>query len=150
MTDEPSQPKQKKSKNFSTTTIVIIILVATATALAASRLAQRQLYAGKEASQQCAKATPNNHMIYIENDTATPEHIEARQCDILTITNRDDAIRLMAFGKHDKHTAYDGIETKVLSKDQSFTVNLVQTGKNFEIHDHKYDEIQSTFTVTPL
>ncbi len=149
MTEEPQQPQHSKRKSLSPTTIVIIILVATATALLASRVAQQQLYAGKEASQKCNKANPTNYTIYIENDQATPQHIEAHQCDLLTITNRDDAIRLIAFGKHDSHTPYDGIETKVLSKEQSFTINLSQTGKDFLVHDHKNDEIQSTFTVTP-
>jgi hypothetical protein len=52
----------------------------------------------------------------------------------------------MAFGLHENHTAYDGVLEKFLQKDQSFTVNLIQTG-TFRVHDHENDAVQATFVV---
>jgi hypothetical protein len=147
MTEEPQHKKRNKLSNVG---IVVAVVLATVTVLGASQIAQKQLDHGTTVSKQCDKAAPTNHMIFIENDVATPEHTEAHQCDTLTITNRDDQIRLMAFGIHEAHAPYDGMETKLLSKDQSFTVTLVEPGQIFRVHDHEHDEVQATFTVTPL
>jgi hypothetical protein len=82
----------------------------------------------------------------ISNDVVTPDHIQASRCDRLTIINRDDKRREVAFGAHDKHVAYDGVLQRLLRKDESLTVDLVQTG-DYHFHDHFQDEVEGTFTV---
>lgn len=92
--------------------------------------------------------SPNqtNHTIVVKNGRAVPNSLQAARCDTLTITNLDDESRMIAFGHHEMHMAYDGVSEKMLEKDQSFTVTLVQTG-DFRLHDHEHDEVQATFEV---
>lgn len=87
------------------------------------------------------------HTVTIRNDTVTPTHVQAARCDRLTIINRDDKRREMAFGVHDQHIAYDGVLQRLLRKDESLTVNLVQAG-DYHFHDHFQDEVEGTFTVS--
>lgn len=87
-----------------------------------------------------------NHTVTIQNDKVIPENTVGTKCDTMTITNRDDAQRLIAFGPHEHHVAYDGVLERVLIKNQSLTVTLVQTG-NFGFHDHIHDDVKGTFTV---
>jgi len=93
----------------------------------------------------CIPSRPN-HRVVIQNDTVSPAHTDGNKCDTLTITNQDDVNRLVAFGPHENHVPYDGIKEQELSKGQSLTVTMVQTG-NFRFHDHIHDEVQGTFTV---
>jgi hypothetical protein len=90
-----------------------------------------------------------NHPIVVAHGQASPSHVEAHLCDTLSVTNQDSVAHLMAFGPHDAHTTYDGITEKSLAKGKSFMVTLIQAG-SFRLHDHLHDEIQVTFTVTPL
>jgi len=87
-----------------------------------------------------------NHTVIIQNDKATPDHIDAPKCDTLTITNLDNEERIIAFGPHEDHVAYDGIKEKSVSQNESVVVTLVQTG-SFRFHDHIHDEVEGTFTV---
>jgi hypothetical protein len=87
-----------------------------------------------------------NHTIIVKDDKAVPSSTAGKRCDTLTITNLDSVSREMAFGLHEQHTPYDGVAEKVLTKGESFTVTLVQTGK-FKVHDHMHDEVQATFEV---
>lgn len=123
----------------------LLVLAGTA-AFAANRLAGKQLSDGSLTDKQCLKYKAEEHIITVENGVASPSHINAMQCDHLTILNRDDDIRLMAFGRHDAHITYNGIEQQPLIKNQSFSVTLVKPGE-FLIHDHEHDEVQATFTV---
>jgi len=86
------------------------------------------------------------HTVTIENDTATPVHTQAARCDRLTIINRDDKRREIAFGIHDRHVAYDGVLQRLLRKNESLTVNLTQSG-DYHFHDHFQEEVEGTFTV---
>jgi len=86
------------------------------------------------------------HLFVIENDIVQPSHTIAARCDTLTIKNMDDVDRMMAFGVHDHHMTYDGIETRDLLRNQSFSVTLTQTG-SFTFHDHMNDEVSGTFEV---
>lgn len=104
-----------------------------------------QLQSGKANAATC-HSKGVDHLVVIKNNAAKPTHIDGRLCDTLTVTNTDDVLRYMAFGRHDEHVAYDGISEKTVSKDQSFTVTLNQTG-SFKFHDHLHDEISGTFTV---
>ncbi|HEX3081842.1 MAG TPA: cupredoxin domain-containing protein [Candidatus Saccharimonadia bacterium] len=88
-----------------------------------------------------------SHIVIIKDGTVSPLHTDAGLCDTLTITNADNANRLMAFGQHEHHIAYDGIEEKELRPGQSLIVTLDQAG-TYLFHDHLQDEVQGTFTVT--
>jgi hypothetical protein len=87
-----------------------------------------------------------NHLVTIQNSHAEPTNTAAKLCDKLTIVNEDPQVRLMAFGIHDKHQRYDGVEERALDKGQSLTVTLNQAG-TFKFHDHLDDSAQGTFTV---
>jgi hypothetical protein len=86
------------------------------------------------------------HTVIIENSKATPSHVNALRCDTLTIINHDTAQYMIAFGFHEKHVPYDGIEEKMLGKDGSLTVTLIQAG-SFRFHDHINDVVEGTFSV---
>lgn len=126
----------------------LLLMLAIGAVIMASQYAAKQLDKTTTTVEHCANVISTNYVITIQDDKATPSHIAARQCDKLTVVNRDDTDREMAFGVHAAHTPYDGISEQSLTKDQSFTVNLLQSG-NFRVHDHEHDEVQATFTVTP-
>lgn len=100
----------------------------------------------KETEQVCT-TPPTDYRVIVQDGKAVPEDTQAKLCDTLTLINRDNRIRLMAFGIHEDHVVYDGIEEKVLKEGESFTVTLVQAG-SFKFHDHVDDQAQGTFTVT--
>jgi FtsZ-interacting cell division protein ZipA len=87
------------------------------------------------------------HDVTIRNDKVTPQHTSSKRCDTLTIINFDNQDRIIAFGQHEHHTAYDGITERYLNYQGKFSVTLVQPG-NFRFHDHEQDEVQGTFTVS--
>ena len=87
-----------------------------------------------------------NHEIVIKDEIANPSTVTATRCETLTIKNLDNVDRLMAFGVHDRHLAYNGVTEKMIAKGQSFTVVLVQTG-NFLVHDHDDEDVGATFSV---
>ena len=87
------------------------------------------------------------HKVLIENDKVVPQHTNAKRCDTLTITNLDNKDRIIAFGPHEHHVAYDGVTERYLTKNGTFSVTLVQPG-NFRFHDHVDDVVQGTFTVS--
>ena len=87
------------------------------------------------------------HQVTIKDNTLTPSAtIHGVLCDKLTITNEDDRLRLMAFGQHDHHQAYDGTTSKVLARGQSLTVIMNKTGE-YTFHDHLEDEVVGNFVV---
>ena len=86
------------------------------------------------------------HAVYIRDGIVTPSHTEAKLCEQLQIINLDSQDRLVAFGPHEDHVPYDGIAERLLAKNQSLTVTLVQTG-SFRFHDHLDDSVQGTFSV---
>src|ERR1043166_8867099 len=77
-------------------------------------------YLGAQAntSTSCQKRGVS-HTVLIQNGPASPAHTTAKHCDSLTITNRDHQTRLMAFGPHEDHQAYDGVVEKVLHQGDS-------------------------------
>lgn len=87
------------------------------------------------------------HTVTIKKDKATPAETEAARCDTLIITNEDAVTRIIAFGDHDKHVVYDGVEKKELARGDSVRVTLDQAGR-FHFHDHLQDEVEGYFTVT--
>lgn len=86
------------------------------------------------------------HQVSIQNNKVVPQHTDAKRCDSLTITNLDDVPRIIAFGPHEHHVAYDGVTERYLTKNGRFSVTLVQPG-TFRFHDHEDDSVQGTFTV---
>jgi len=99
------------------------------------------------AANGCKPGKPASHIITIRDGKASTTDVQARFCDTLTITNKDDIAREIAFGVHAKHTAYDGVMERVLAKDGSLKVTLNKVG-TYHWHDHLHDEVQGYFTVT--
>ncbi len=87
------------------------------------------------------------HEVNIENNKMVPQHTDAKRCDTLVITNLDDTQRVIAFGLHEHHVAYDGVSERYLSYKGTFDVTLVQPG-NFLFHDHDNADVKGTFTVS--
>jgi FtsZ-interacting cell division protein ZipA len=94
------------------------------------------------------KGNHTAHKAVIGNDKVLPQHTNAKRCDTLTITNLDDQDRIIAFGQHEHHTAYDGVTERYLNQNGTFSITLVQPG-SFRFHDHENDAVQGTFTVSP-
>lgn len=86
------------------------------------------------------------HKVIIQNDKMVPAHTDAKRCDTLEIMNLDDQQRIIAFGQHNKHVAYDGVRERYLSANGKFEVTLIQPG-NFLFHDHEQEDVRATFTV---
>lgn len=99
-------------------------------------------------ANSCTKRGPM-HTVTIHEGLVSPQHTAASRCDQLTITNEDNVARLMAFGNHDRHQAYDGVTEELLKHDQSLTVTLNKAGA-FTFHDHLHDEVEGSFTVSEL
>ena len=87
------------------------------------------------------------HTVKIHGDKLMPSHTDGTLCDTLTIINDDARLRLIAFGRHDRHEPYDGVTEKVLSQRQALTVTMNQTG-TYLFHDHLDDAVAGTFTAT--
>lgn len=99
------------------------------------------------ANVDCIGKTGVNHEVVIENDVVVPKVTNGKLCDTMTITNKDDKEREMAFGQHSNHVAYDGITEQELAKDKSLTVTFNKTGE-YIFHDHHQDTVRGTFVVT--
>lgn len=98
------------------------------------------------ARARCQVGQHSAHYVVFENNRVTPEQTAARLCDTLTITNKDNRLRLVAFGPHEHHISYDGISEQLLSRGQSLTVTLIKAG-TFTFHDHIDDSLRGSFTV---
>lgn len=127
--------------------IGIVVVIGTITSLAVifilSSAYLDQQYAN---SHQGCFPSRSNHRVVIQDDKVSPANTVGSKCDTLTIINLDDIQRMVAFGPHEDHVAYDGIKERMLTKGQSLTVTLVQVG-DFRFHDHIHDEVQGMFTV---
>ncbi len=108
-------------------------------------LAGRYLSSNNDPSNCESKKT--KHTVTIQNDEVSPKNTEASICDVLVITNADDKLRLVAFGQHDRHITYDGVEEENLRKNESITITLNTTG-TYTFHDHLQDEVIGEFTVS--
>jgi hypothetical protein len=126
---------------------IVFIVVVAACMIGVSKASSGYLAHGNSREDKGCYGAYTNHTVIIQNGAASPAHTMALRCDTLTITNKDDVGMLIAFGQHDDHVPYDGVEERGLSKNQSLTVNLISTG-NYRFHDHIYDHVQGTFTVT--
>jgi hypothetical protein len=122
------------------------VVVAVVVVVVGVRLSNNFLTNGKLSLASAATPVCQNIRVTIKNDEVTPRHISAHVCDKLTILNADAKERVVAFGQHEHHVAYDGVTEKFLEHGQMVTVNLNQTG-DFLFHDHDQEEVQGTFTV---
>ena len=95
----------------------------------------------------CSKNIGKHFSIDINNDLFNDSILSVKKCDTATVTNFDNRVRLMAFGQHDNHKIYDGIEEKELVQNQSFNFTFNEIGK-FKLHDHNQDNLELLFTVT--
>jgi plastocyanin len=133
-------------------TLIVMTLFLTGAAGVAwgvAGLAGAHFSAAADASAQvhCSGKHPN-HLVIIKGDKATPQHTAAPRCDSLTISNEDNEIRLIAFGPHEHHVAYDGVTERALGPNQSLTITLNAAG-TYNFHDHLHDEMTGEFTVSP-
>lgn len=86
------------------------------------------------------------HFVEVKDNKIKPDIINAKLCDKLAVTNKDDKLRRISFGVHNQHTAYNGVIEKILRKDQNFSVVLNESGE-FTFHDHLQEETSATFIV---
>lgn len=101
----------------------------------------------KSVEADCKTRNGVTYVAIIENNKISPTIISGHLCDKITILNKDAVVRRIAFGKHEQHVLYDGIEESLLTKDQSITFVLNQTG-SFLYHDHEDDDVKAQFTVS--
>lgn len=122
--------------------MVVLIVVVAGGALALG------LSGSHSAANSCkSSAAPVSRTAVIQDSKVSSGHVYAKLCDTLTITNKDKALREVAFGAHDRHASYDGVAERVLQHDQSLTITLDKTG-TYHWHDHLQDEVEGYFTVT--
>ena len=127
--------------------IVALVLVSAGTVLLATKYLTAQSNAASPANAKCQAGQHNDHLVLIKNNAMVPEHTQASLCDKLTIVNKDSTLRLVAFGPHEHHVAYDGVTERPLEPGESLTIVLIQPG-TYGFHDHLEDIAQGTFTVT--
>lgn len=124
-----------------------LVLAGAAIVVATVVLANLSLMRTAEApaTAKCDKQG-TNHLVMIQDDTLSMPNTVAKLCDTLTIMNNDSRIRIIAFGQHDQHVAYDGVTEQVLAESQSFTVVMNKLG-TYTFHDHTEEAVAGTFTV---
>lgn len=123
---------------FFTVAAVVVVLAVTGSSAFLNQM--------PPANQSCSSTHLASHKVIIKNDQAEPSTTKASLCDTLNITNLDDSERLIAFGPHEDHVAYNGVSARLLSKDQSFTITLNKAG-TYRFHDHIHDNAVGYFIV---
>lgn len=124
------------------------LLIAGGIIILGTTLAANHYLSARDSTAQQAncKGIHTTHQVSISRGEAVPKHTYAILCDTLTISNRDDRSYLVAFGEHGEHDTYDGVTERALSKNESLSVELIQTG-TFVFHDHLQDKVHGDFTV---
>lgn len=100
----------------------------------------------KTTGAPCPAGQHATHTAIIQGNQVKPLNITAKRCDRLVIINNDDTNRLIAFGVHNNHVAYDGVEERLVSTGKSLQITLNQTG-DFLFHDHFDESVKGTFSV---
>ncbi len=131
----------KKSLLFLPIFTAVVILIGIGTFLMGKNATKRET-----AAVQDCHFKGSAHTVEIKNDRFIPESVNAKICEELTIVNKDDKLRLVAFGVHNQHIYYGGMTEKVLKSDQELTVTLNQAG-TYIVHDHLQEEVQGEFSV---
>lgn len=141
-----NEPRSRRKLFIVLGVLAAVLVLSAITVFVTLKLANRQTSKAILTDKDCLDKAHTDYIISIENDQMDPKSISASQCDTLTVINKDETNRLIAFGPHDSHTPYDGVSEQVLLKNQSLQITLVQAG-NFIVHDHAHQDVQSTFTV---
>ena len=128
--------------------IIGVVVLIIGVSVASVELAGRFLGGNeaKAATVQCSKIKTHYQVVF-QNNQIMPDVTNAHLCDSLTIINKDNKLREIAFGPHDHHVAYDGVLERLLNQEQSLTVTLNQAG-NFSFHDHIDDSLVGYFNVS--
>jgi hypothetical protein len=129
--------------------LIIPLLIAGGGLVFSAAYASTDQYLNDQRDQTSAKACNGAHATYnitIRDSALLPEHTDAKRCDTLIVTNTDNQVRLIAFGVHERHVAYNGITERLLKQNQSLTVTLDQPG-TYTLHDHNQENVEGSFTV---
>lgn len=102
---------------------------------------------GGEKTGACGQLR-NNHVVTISGGIASPNHIEAQQCDTLTFINKDGLKREMVFGPHPNYHSYGGEDKTLLDDTRAETITLNESG-GFMFHDHLHPTLSGHLTVAP-
>ncbi len=102
---------------------------------------------GSKKTGACA-GQHTNHQVVIQDGRVTPLHTAATKCDTLTFINNDSRSREIAFGPHEHHEVYSGVDELIVRKGQNGTITLSETGV-YEFHDHLNPEVTGEFAVNP-
>ena len=101
---------------------------------------------GRVGASQCGHKS-QLYIIEIKDGRASPENTDAHLCDKLKFINKDIQLHEIGFGPHDEHVPYDGIVSKVIRQNESFTVNLNEAGL-YHFHDHLDHSSEGYFYVS--
>jgi plastocyanin len=126
---------------------IVLTVVAAAGAVFVGVGAYASHYLTNQSAAAVCQGQHTSHTVIIQNNSMQPQHTQAALCDTLTIVNRDDTVREIAFGIHNHHVSYDGIQEEPLKQGASLTITLNQLG-TYLFHDHLHDEVTGGFTVT--
>lgn len=100
-----------------------------------------------DAPAQC-QTVGKTHSVVIKDGTVQPTNIDARLCDQLSIRNLDAQTRLIGFGDHAQHVAYNGVAERALMQGQTLSLVLNQPG-TYHFHDHYQSSLEVNFVVRP-
>jgi hypothetical protein len=78
---------------------------------------------------------------------AVPAEISAHRCDSITVINDTPEYLIAAFGPHEHHQHYPGFEERKLSKGQSYSFRLAESG-TFTLHDHDNQGLRAILRVS--
>lgn len=126
--------------------LLVSVVFVVAVGFASSRYLDAESIQKQALTVDCGGKIGRDHQVSIDHDRVIPATIQGSLCDTMTIVNKDAKTRDIAFGKHNQHIVYDGVEIKTLLQDQSFTVVYTKTGQ-YIFHDHDQDEVKGNFTV---
>jgi signal transduction histidine kinase len=128
--------------------IRIIVILAGAVAVIVLTTLGASTYLHKISDQKSSQCKQRGviHEVSIKQNAVMPVTTSAYLCDQLTIQNNDNIERLLSFGQHDHHVAYDGHVSEILKPGQSITLTLIKSG-TFRFHDHYDDSVHGTFVV---
>jgi cytochrome o ubiquinol oxidase subunit IV len=95
----------------------------------------------------CQGGTGENYKIELKDGKMMPAHVDAKQCDTLTIINLDDAPHDIKFGSHEMQRPYAGEDGKTIRPGRNMILTLTELGAH-ELHDHMKHDLSGSFTVT--
>ncbi len=95
----------------------------------------------------CPGGTGDNHKIELKDNKMIPAHIDAYQCDTLTIINLDADVHEIKFGSHAQLEPYAGEAGKTIRPGRNMIITLTELG-TYKLHDHMQHDLSGSFTVT--